>query len=90
MACAYDFPAVEVDVVFVFILVASDIKTDRDFLILLEVVEPCAFVFDQFEFNVLRVVFITNGENEFTFGESAWEGLSIENDFEFSSSVVHD
>ena len=84
-----DFPAVEVDVVLVLEFVASDIEADGDGLVGLELIEPCALVFDHLELEILRVVVITDGDHELTLGKPAGEGLGVENDFDFSGCFVH-
>jgi hypothetical protein len=55
----------------------------------LKFIKPGAFVFDHLKLEILRVVVVTHSEHKFTFGESAGEGLSIENDFDFSGCFVH-
>ena len=62
---------------------------DTDILTSLELVQLAALVFDDLELDVLRVVFVSRGDYKLAFGEPAGEGLSVENDFDFSGCFVH-
>ena len=73
----FDFPSVEVDVVASFILVATNVEGDFEFISDVEVVELVDFVANGFEFDHLRIFSIGNFDDEFAFGEAAREGLHI-------------
>ena len=85
-----DLPAVEVDVVFAVVFVASDVEAD-DYVLTCGVgIEDTALVFEDFELDVLRIFVVFSGDDEFTLAESALESLGIEDEFDFAFEFVHD
>lgn len=76
-----DFPASEVHIILAVVFITADVEADVDILADIELIKRRALVFDDFEFDVLRVFVMSRSDNEFPFGKSASERLSFTDPF---------